>query len=149
MSLETLTAPLKNPEDLDAGLKEVLRLARVEVGAERGCMLVTRSGHEHLHYDGDEKLRLKFPFSRNVVGEVMAFGTGLVSFGSEGGADVPGSQSMALYGVRAALCAPILGRGDRDFGVIYFDTTMDAEPFTKEQLELIQSVGLEIGRVLS
>lgn len=111
-------------------------------------MLVTRSGLEQLLYDGDEALREKFPFSRNVVGEVMAFGTGLVSFESKA-SDLPGSQSMALHGVRAALCAPILGRGDRDFGVIYFDSRVSAEPFTEQDLEMIQALGLEIGKALS
>ncbi len=148
MPLEDLLAPLRKSQDLDAQLAEILTLARQEIGAERGCMLVTRSGHEQLLYDGDEALREKFPFSRNVVGEVMAFGTGLVSFDTPA-ADLPGSQSMAIHGVRAALCAPILGRGDRDFGVIYFDSRVSAEPFTQEQLEIIQAVGLEIGRSLS
>ena len=110
--------------------------------------MVTRSGHENLHHDGDETLRKKFPFSQNVVGEVMAFGTGLVSFKSPE-ADMQGTQSMELHGVRVALCAPILGRGDRDFGVIYFDTRVSAEPFSKEHLHLIQELGLAIGKALS
>lgn len=148
MPIEDLIAPLKKAHDLDTQLSEILTLARQEIGAERGCMLVTRSGHEQLLYDGDEALREKFPFSRNVVGEVMAFGTGLVSFDTAA-SDLPGSQSMAIHGVRAALCAPILGRGDRDFGVIYFDSRVSAEPFTKEHLEMIQELGFEIGRCLS
>lgn len=148
MTLEDLIAPLKKNQDLDAQLAEVLTIAREEIGAERGCMLVTRSGHEQLLYDGDETLREKFPFSRNLVGEVMAFGIGLVCFDTPA-ADIPGSNSMAIHGVRAALCVPILGRGDRDFGVIYFDSRGGAEPFTKEQLEVIQALGLEIGRCLS
>lgn len=148
MSLDKLTAPLKSSEELAVQLKMILRLARLHLGVERGCMMITRSGHENLFHDGDESLREKFPFSKNVVGEVMAFGMGLVSFKSPE-ADMQDTKSMELHGVRVALCAPILGRGDRDFGIIYFDSRVSDEPFDKEKLELIQDLGRVIGKALS
>lgn len=146
--VDELVSPLQDDSPLEERLQEVLALAREQVGAERGCMLVTRAGVEQLLHDGDDELRDKFPFSRNLVGEVMAFGTGLVSYQSQA-CDLPGSQSMMLHGVRAAMCAPILSLNDDDCGVVYFDNRGSAEPFSEEQLKLVQSLALRLGHALS
>ena len=54
---------------IDARLKFCLSAARRYLNAERGCLMITHTGHEAMIYDGDEELNLKFPFSRHVVGE--------------------------------------------------------------------------------
>jgi GAF domain-containing protein len=145
VSLHELTAPFRELKgEIVAQLQAVLGLAREKVGAERGCLLLTLTGREQLLYDGDESLRLKFPFSRQVVGQVMVTGIGMVSFQEPG---TSSRDSMSLHGVRAALCAPILA-ADEDLGIIYFDSRINNDLFNQEKLQLIQDLGRSIGSVI-
>lgn len=148
MDTDTLTAPLESDDVLEDRLQRCLGLAREAVGAERGCLLVTRAGREQLLHDGDESLRLKFPFSRRLVGEVMVRGSCVVSFRSEPSHLMSKSSSLALYGVRAALGAPILSPEGEDMGVIYFDTRVGDGSFSDEQVERIRNLAEAIGRTL-
>ena len=108
--------------------------------AERGCLLITQDGHELLLFHGDEDLNLKFPFSRSVVSEAMRGNTGLVSFQSPDSLNDGPVSSMALHGVRAAVCAPILGPNEEDYGVVYFDTRVEDKLFSYEQLQDVISL---------
>lgn len=147
MTLEELLNRLHSSDVLEDRLQSTLTAAREAVGAERGCLMVTRPGREQLLYDGDESLRLKYPFSRKVVGEVMVSGVGLVAFQKE---SRDRNDSMALHGIRAALCAPVLGPDEEDFGVIYFDSKAAGDNvFSESQLELIQGLAKEIGKALT
>ena len=134
---------------LELRLKSCLESAREYLQAERGCLMITYPGHETMVYVGDEDLNLKFPFSRDVVGRAMIGGTGLVSFQSTDKLRGDSSASMKVHGVRAALCAPLLGPGEEDYGVIYFDTRMGGALFKPEQLKPVQGLAEEICRVLS
>lgn len=149
MSLEQLTAPLRSSDPLQKRLKRCLSLAREHFQAERGCLLVTRSGSEMLLHDGDDSLRLKFPFSRRVVGEVMVRGSSVVSFG-EGREDLSGSgsRSMTMHGVRAALAAPLLDENEQDLGVLYFDSRLSAGSFSEAHEQTIAKLALAIAKCL-
>lgn len=136
-----LEAPLQSR--LETGLTQLTRF----LDAERGCMMVTREGNELILFAGDEDLNLKFPFSRSMVGEAMVGSTGLVSFQGEQ-QDNDTLSSMALHGVRAALCAPILGPGQEDFGIMYFDTRIENKLFTDLQLESVMAIARAIGSLL-
>lgn len=135
-------------EELESRLKRCLAGARELLDAERGCLMITLAGFESLIYDGDEDLNLKFPFSRNVVGQAMVGRAGLVSFQSPEQMEGEGIASMKAHGVRAALCAPLLGPNEEDFGVIYFDTRVGKE-FEQRQLEEILKLARAIGTALS
>jgi GAF domain-containing protein len=149
MDLPSLVEALNDEErDLESRFRVCLARTREYLDAERGCLMVTRSGKETLLYDGDQELNLKFPFSRNVVGQAMIGRTGLVSFQSPGQLEGDGIASMQAHGVRAALCAPLLGPKDEDFGVIYFDTRIGKE-FSQEQLEKVLQIARAIGVLLA
>lgn len=148
MSHEKLSAPLAGPESLEKRLKRCLSLAREHFKAERGCLLVTSSGRELLLHDGDDSLRVQFPFSRRVVGEVMVSGSSVVSF-CQGRSDMSSSSaSMTLHGVRAALAAPLLNSDGEDMGVLYFDSRLSAGPFSDSHLETIRALALAIAESL-
>jgi GAF domain-containing protein len=148
MELGPLVDALKDDgQELEIRLKACLAQACEYLQAERGCLMITRTGHEALIYVGNEHLNLKFPFSRNVVGQAMVGRTGLVSFQSPDQLEGDGIASMEAHGVRAALCAPLLGPDEEDFGVIYFDTRVGRE-FEQEQLDKILELAQAIGAVL-
>lgn len=117
--------------------------------ADRGCLLITREGGELMMFHGDEDLNLRFPFSRSVVSETLNSKTGLVSFQNPETLDDGPVSSMAVHGVRAAVCAPVLGPNSEDFGIIYFDTRIEARLFTQEQLAEVIEVGRALGCVIA
>ena len=149
MDLSSVVEALNDDgRELEIRFKACLANAREFLDAERGCLMITRSGRETLMYDGDEDLNLKFPFSRNVVGQAMIGRTGLVSFQSPEQMEGEGIASMKAHGVRAALCAPLLGPNEEDYGVIYFDTRI-GKSFDKDQLETVLQLARAIGTLLA
>ncbi|MFA5505279.1 MAG: GAF domain-containing protein [Vulcanimicrobiota bacterium] len=133
---------------LESRLKFCLSKARRFLDAERGCLLVMSTGHETMLYDGDEELNLKFPFSRNVVGQAMTGRTVLVSFDSPGELHGDSVSSMKLHGVRAALCTPLLGPQQQDLGVIYFDSRVGTE-FDEAKIARVEELARAISIALA
>lgn len=148
VTLSEIEAFLTGDFPLEIRLQGCLSLMTDYLGAERGCLLVTREGSELLLFHGDEDLNLKFPFSRSVVGQALSGSIGIVSFDTPDTlADTPVS-SMALHGVRAAVCAPLTGPEAEDFGVIYFDTRIQARMFSQDQLSDVIELANAIGQAL-
>ena len=148
MDVSELTEVLNDDSmAVEARLKFCLSTARRYLNAERGCLMITRTGYETMMHDGDEDLNLKFPFSRHVVGEVMTRRSGLVSFQSPGQLQGDAVASMQAHGVRAALCAPLLGPNDEDYGIIYFDTRLGRE-FSEDHLARIEELASAISSIL-
>ena len=56
--------------------------------------------------------------------------------------------SMKAHGVRAALCAPLLGPDDEDMGIIYFDTRLGSQ-FSEDHLARIEELASAISSVLA
>lgn len=149
MTLDEIKAFLSSDSPLETRLQGCLSLMTRYLDAERGCLLVTREGSEVLLFHGDEDLNLRFPFSRSLVGQTLNGNTGLVSFQTPDTLEEGPLSSMALHGVRAAVCAPLSGPGSEDYGVIYFDTRIQAKMFSQEQLADVVQVGKSIGRALA
>lgn len=147
MKLEQIHETLQSNASLEERLQTSLQRLTEYLEAERGCMMVTRDGKELISFAGDEDLNLKFPFSRSVVSEAMVGNTGLVSF-QEIGVKRDSLSSMAMHGVRAALCVPLLSPCGEDFGIVYFDTRMENKMFSDRQLKDVTEVAKEIGVLL-
>ena len=151
MDLAPLLEILKDEsQEVQTRLRICMTQAQEYLGAERGCLMVTRRGRETMFHVGNEALNLQFPFSRNVVGRAMVGRTGLVSFQTPDALQSDGIASMQAHGVRAALCAPLLGADDEedDLGIIYFDTRVGKE-FTQEQLDKILELARAMGELIA
>ena len=147
MEIHEILRTLHTDAPLQSRLETTLLQLTALLGAERGCVMVTRAGREMVLFAGDDELNLKFPFSRSVVSEAMVGNTGLVAF-DQGSAEGDDISSMAMHGVRTALCVPLIGPNREDFGVIYFDTRVSNEAFTKTQLKEVTQVAEEISKLL-
>lgn len=147
MDLQRIYDTLGLDAPLASKLETMLGQLTQELGAERGVLMITLEGKELFVTSGNDDLNLKFPFSRSVVSEAMIGSTGLVSFGPN--RKVGDSlSSMARHGVRTALCAPILGPDNADFGIIYFDSRLSEKLFDQQQLDSVTEVAQEISRQL-
>ncbi len=129
-------------------LEEVLELMmeRLE-NADRGCILSDIQNLEVLAYHGDDQLRQKLPFSREVVKTVIHDGLGVVSF-NPFHYDLPDSTSVKANGLRSALCVPVLD-GMKTVGILYFDARARARAFTENDLKFVNEVVPLLSRVLS
>ena len=106
--------------------------------AERGCFWLENS--EELVYRGDQSLRDSFPFSRSIFERVLEHGNGFVTFDSSADERIGPMSSVAMHNVRSALAAAAKDDTDNVFLIAYFDNRMTAPPFSKEDLEFLQSV---------
>ncbi len=121
------------PDDVPA-LEKALAKAVEMLGAERGCLLLNRPDEELFLYRGDQVLKQEFPFSREVVCSVLENGLGLVHFNAPRERELPVSTSIEVYGLRSALCVPIVRLGS-SIGILYFDSRATASSFAPEALD--------------
>jgi len=106
--------------------------------AERGCIWL--AGSEELYYRGDQTLRETFPFSRSIFDRVLEHGNGFVTFDSATDERIGPTSSVAMHNVRSALAAASTDLNGDVFVIAYFDNRMMAPPFTKDDLQFLQSV---------
>ncbi len=88
--------------------------------------------------------------SRTVVDTVMTKRVGLVAVDTRKDKALAQAKSVAMYGIRSVLCAP-LWTGSEILGYLYLDTTSEAARFREDHIELISAIGYhaasEIGRL--
>lgn len=120
-----------------ANLERVLELLMEENFAERGCFWVP---NRDLVYCGDETLRLRFPFSRNVIKSVLNKGRGFVSFDAQADERLGPSQSIAANNVRSCLCSAARDSEGVILAIAYFDNQATGGNFTIEDLDFLNQV---------
>lgn len=106
--------------------------------AERGC--ISLDGREELHYRGDQSLRETFPFSTSIFDRVLEHGNGFVTFDPASDDRIGPTSSVAMHNVRSALAAAAKDESGKVLAIAYFDNRMTAPPFSKDDLEFLQSV---------
>lgn len=134
--LEPFRDLLSNPQKSD--YEQVLELLLEEIFAERGCMWLERENA--FIYRGDEEIRKNFPFSRQAVDEVLEAGRSFISFDTEQDDRVGPCSSLAVNKVRSCLCAAATDEDGNVLVLAYFDNSMSAGQFSKEDLEFLQGV---------
>ncbi len=123
-----------------ADLEHFLELLMEENFAERGCLWLEKDNEMSFVYHGDEELRDRFPFSRQVVDSVLEHGRGFVSFDSRTDERLGPSQSIAVNNVRSCLCAAAKGSNGEIQAIAYFDNCASVGNFTETDLEFLNQV---------
>lgn len=130
---------LSDPTEENLGL--ALEMLMEEHFAERGCLWIENEGGERtLIYRGDEELKDKFPFSRQVVETALETGQGFVSFNPESDERFGPEASIISHGVRSVLCSAARDDSGKPLVVVYFDNKSSAGNFTSEDLKLLDQV---------
>lgn len=129
---------LSDPTEENLGL--ALELLMEEHFAERGCLWIESEGTRSLIYRGDEELRERFPFSRQVVDTALKTGQGFVSFNSQADDRLEPDGSIMFHGVRSVLCTAARDPEGQALAVVYLDNKSSAGNFTDEDLKLLDQV---------
>ena len=134
---------ISNLLDIDQLLPEILnRLFDVFPGAERAfIMLLDEKGDSLIpkavkrrHARDNEEITV----SRTILNEVMTRRHAVLSRDAMADARFLSGQSVANFGIRSMMCAPLLWRGDT-LGIVYLDAqTFGA--FAKADLELLTGI---------
>lgn len=121
---------------LEQLLQRMLDLTIHELGADRGCLLlsdpVTGEIRPHIlsqRLTSDPATR--FPVSRTIVDYVLKSRQGVRTTDAQHDQRFDATQSIMQAGIREALCVPMQGR-DTLLGAIYVDITTSAERVARE-----------------
>lgn len=134
--IEPFVELMSNPTEANLGL--VLELMMEEAFAERGCLWIEES--KSLIYRGDEELKARFPFSRQVVETALRSGRGFVSFDSRLDDRIKPAGSIAVNDIRSCVCSAARNEAGEVLAIVYFDNKTSAGNFTEEDLAFLNEV---------
>ena len=117
--------------------EQVLAALVTHLRAERGCMWLERENK--FLYEGDERLRREFPFSRQAVDAVLEQGRSFLSFDPESDPRISEDSSLSLN-VRSCMAASCTDENGSVLALAYFDNDMKRDPFSHRDLRFLKAV---------
>lgn len=151
-TLTAITARIMNNREL---LEAVMDLIFNEFKPERGVIMIQGLSDEEplvpgvIRYanppkpDEDQTIHV----SRTILSAAM-IGQGVLSTNAMTDPRFAAGDSVQKYQIRSAICSPIVF-GEHFFGAIYIDSSTHNHAFVKEQLALLNAVGLHTGLALA
>lgn len=138
-----VSAAISNILDLDELLDEILnRLFETFPRAERGFIMLVEEGTNELipkavkrKNEGDEA---DVEVSRTILQEVIARRHAVLSHNAMEDKRFRAGRSVANFGIRAMMCAPLVWRGE-PLGIVYLDSAGIAA-FSQDDLELLSGI---------
>lgn len=129
--------------DLDELLDEILnRLFETFPRAERGFLMLKEADSDELtpravkrKHEGDET---DVEVSRTILQEVIARRHAVLSHNAMEDQRFRAGRSVANFGIRAVMCAPLVWRGE-PLGIVYLDSAGIAA-FSQDDLELLSGI---------
>lgn len=152
-----LASRMVGETDLQALLLSVVDSAIELVGAERGFLLLARSGGTgppRPHDPGELEVRVARSFDRSevlvprghlsagVVRRVLEHGSALLSLDAGEDARLEGMASVEELRLRSVLCVPVPGREGVQ-GVLYLDNRLQRGAFEQRELELVELLAVQ------
>lgn len=128
--------------ELDELLDRILQYIFEVLPAERGVILLRGPDGQltprivRLRAGGDDSA---VTVSRNIVDRALAGHVTILTEDALTDQRFQDASSIQDLGIRAALCAPLIHRGEA-IGAIYLDTTSDTEMFSPDAVELINAI---------
>lgn len=138
-----LSSILNIDELIDHTLDRVFELLKAErsfimmVDGEGGLVLKGAKA-------GEGAKQSKAPVSRTIIDEVMSKKVGVLSSNAMGDKRFAAGKSVHSFGIRSAICVPIMGR-ERVLGVIHVDCSLGDHTYSTEQLRLLTAIGYQAG----
>ena len=86
----------------------------------------------------------RVPISRTIVNHVVTQQVGVLCSNAMSDRRFTKGQSVHDFGIRSALCVPIMGR-DRILGVLHVDSSVSNTTYSTEQLRLLTAIGYQTG----
>ncbi|HSB61022.1 MAG TPA: sigma 54-interacting transcriptional regulator, partial [Vicinamibacteria bacterium] len=139
--------------DLEELLRELMRIALENAGAERGVFLQEGEGGLRVEAEADADperilVRQSVPldeatgFARAVVRYVRRTGEGLVIGDAAADERFAADPYVARAGPRSILCVPVVHAG-RPGGILYLENNLTADAFTSERIEVMRGLSAQ------
>ena len=100
----------------------------------------TKGGQGGIIVNGGERGDYKLMLSRTVINRVMDEEISLLVADAKRDSRFKESESIFLYGIRSAMCVPLLG-AESVAGTIYVDILNADRQFTHDELQLLTTIG--------
>ncbi|MCE5195395.1 MAG: FHA domain-containing protein [Nitrospiraceae bacterium] len=116
------------------------------IRAERMFVLMKKDGEDLIKVvfakdtKGTTKKQDKLMLSQTVINRVMDDAVSLLVADAKTDTRFKESESIFLYGIRSAMCVPLLG-AEKVNGAIYVDIRNASRQFTHEELDLLTTIG--------
>jgi sigma-B regulation protein RsbU (phosphoserine phosphatase) len=125
-------------------------LFRLFPQADRAMMLLDENGHLVVRAQRARGSTepTDFPYSRSLVKKALDEGVGILSEDVGGDERFASTATLIRLNLRSLLCVPLLGPEGRRLGVLQLDSSRPGTAFHGEDLELLTTVGLQVGVVL-
>ncbi len=130
--IEGLKVSVAEAESLDVALSAMLECIVLEIGADRGCVLLD-SGHE-VRYPGGEP----FPYSRRAVDWVLDNQKHLFTLDSPTDSVMSSSVSVKMNDVRVVLCCPL--KVLQEPSILYLDSARLRGSIAEKDIGFIQLI---------
>jgi serine phosphatase RsbU (regulator of sigma subunit) len=137
--------------DQDALLGKLLEhLFRLFPQADRGMVLLCEGDHLVVRSQRSrhQPQATDYPYSRTVVKKALDEGVGVLCEDVGGDMRFAATATVVSLKIASFLCVPLVGQNKRRLGVIQLDCTRPGTAFRSEDLELLTTVGLQVGVVL-
>ncbi len=128
--------------DIDRVLELVMDTVIEVTGGERGFLNMLDEATGELRFRVARNLDREtiessgFQVSRNLLQQVASTGQPVLTADASSDAQLGQFNSVAMYGLRSVLCAPLQARG-RTLGVVYVDNRFQKGVFTQGDLDLL------------
>lgn len=141
-ALMKVSTTINSIRGLDELLQRLLELLFEAVPAQRGAILLINEGSfETSLVFGLDRARGKdqaVNVSRTIVQQVLRDGVALLA--SDGAADSSAAtESLISTRAHSVMCVPLI-MFDRKLGVLYLDTTLQEDQFTRDHLQLVAAI---------
>lgn len=141
-ALMKVSTTINSIRGLDDLLERLLELLFEAVPAQRGAILLTDEvSFETSLVFGLDRARGKdqaVNVSRTIVQQVLRDGVALLA--SDGAADSSqATESLISTRAHSVMCVPLI-MFDRKLGVLYLDTTLQQDKFTRDHLQLVAAI---------
>jgi serine phosphatase RsbU (regulator of sigma subunit) len=137
--------------ELDPLLGKLLdHLFRLFPQADRAMILLEEKGHLVVRAQRARGSTepTDFPYSRSLVKKALEEGVGILSEDVGGDERFASTATLLRLNLRSLLCVPLLGHEGRHLGVLQLDSSRPGTAFHGDDLELLTTVGLQVGVVL-
>ena len=146
-ALSSVSKALNTSYELDIILWSVLEQLMTAMGAERGFIqLSSRAGRERVALDrSTDPWRRDFVYSQTLIDQCLEGPTPILMLDA---AEVQGSDSVMVTGIRSVIIQPLLSEGQL-MGVVYLDNLMEVGRFKENDLKLLGIIGEMVSLAIS
>ncbi len=139
--------------ELERLLKQMMRIALENAGAQRGALILERRGDWVIEAQGDVEgeitvlqsldLRGSEAVSAEIVYQVARTRASVVLDDAAHAGDFVHDPYITRHGVRSVLCAPLVNQG-RLSGMVYLENNLTTHAFTAERLEMLNLLSTQM-----